>query len=316
MEGQHVEGEPIEGESIEGEPIEEEPTEEEPIEGEPIEEDIEEEEQAITKDIPNHINIRVGGEPNAKTFTVDRSLLRNASTHFADKLDELETDSSLDSLTMSTVTPTVFKLFLDWVYTERVPEVWTLTSYCPCCGGTCAREIKQSNDRLQLHEITEAEEVRMKEALGNSLSSIPLYIFAFDYGVAGLRESIVNRAWWSATKSKTPLPLQVALLACHVLPRGSMLYMLMSSFIVATFTVGSLKCEYDKMLCQQLPSDLWFQAFAGAMNDKGRPSVRGLCVYHEHNGDRAEEIACVTKRRVQSEYLCTERLIAKEIAAG
>jgi hypothetical protein len=86
-----------------------------------------------------------------------------------------------------------------------------------------------------------------------------LYCFADKYDIPVLRYEIIDHVWYQLGPQGRETGLQSILLATQLLDNDSPLYRLLSDGLMQSFDDESMKCKFDRWICQQLPADIFLQ---------------------------------------------------------
>jgi hypothetical protein len=159
---------------------------------------------------------------------------------------------------------------------------------------------RRFKDKLNFQPVTNSDEEALKTAPA-STKPIAMYLMADTYDVTGLREDVIER-FWCAVQAKR-IDLQISLLACVHLPSHSAFYKLALDVLMQKFAIQTVRCAFDRLLCQQLPSEVWLRIFAAATGGQARPMVKRTCTYHELGSDQAKKDECV-RNRAEREAAC------------
>ena len=254
----------------------------------------------------------MGQSEDPKTFVVHKNVLCEASSYFEKGLATgrwQEGDTGVVKL--SDVEPIVLAAFIDWLYTHSLPDFWPESGNCSCWRGTCVTVM--SGDEADFSEISPEDAHEPRQVLVEKATAINLYIFADRFDVPELRQQIVDRMWWKIKQAGSySFSWDVIFYACQELPDHSRLNRLMRDTFVSRFKLDYIECRNLQALCLLMPPALWVQAFAAVSN--GRPKVKELCTYHEHDDTEDGRVKCRKQRDLTSRRFCDESTIAKGLA--
>lgn len=253
------------------------------------------------------VTIEVGKEEGKKKFVVHKDLLCASSPFFKNAFEGVWKEAQDGVIPLPDATVEVFTAFIEWLYFRRTANLHTFSAFvCLNCGEKCRHPLNEATKKeLGWKPASNNDKRALDEILGKADSVILLYHFADQYGVPQLREQIVNHAWSMVQRDEGP-HVQEVLLATQLLPETSSMYLLLIDAFGEYFAKDSLICIYDSLICQRLPSSVWFKFFMLSLNssrDRRRPKLRRLCHYHEHSKGPAAVDACRGELNKRKRYI-------------
>lgn len=262
------------------------------------------------------MTVQIGDGDAQESFPVHKDLLTACSPYFKAAFDGQFREATDKTIPIPDVTPTQFRLFLDWLYFRKLPKKQQIDMGEDGClnykssGKTCEESRKTAGftEDYDFYKVVPFQEFtpitdEVDQHLESLIATGPweqhmLYVFGDRCDVPALRQDLIDKM----SKQNCSYFAEVIYTMRHLSTKSPLIKLILDQYATRynfSRILGDDVCGTEVLLRQKLPLEFVWVLFYRNMSQAKDEKL--LCAYHEHDQDEETIRECQGKMDVDED---------------